>query len=122
MMRRNVYTTACTLLALLAAGSLQAADPPPLRHDPFVRPLSLLATSRSSLVPGSSGLSSDIELRGTMVGAQGSLADVAGRIMRPGESVDGLRLVRVFDDRAEFEFNGKRLTVYVRPRTESNDE
>lgn len=122
MMPRHICNLACALLALLAAGSVQAADPPPLRHDPFVRPHSLLASDSLSVAPGSFGSSSNIELRGTMVGAQGSLADVAGKIMRPGDSVGGLRLVRVFDDRAEFEFNGKRLMVYVRPRTENNDE
>jgi hypothetical protein len=120
MMRRMTISACCCLVLLVGAGA-HAAEPPPLRHNPFARPSTLISNGDPA-GPNAARLSNEIALRATMVGARSALADVGGKIIRPGESVNGLRLVRVFDDRAEFEVNGNRLIVYVRPATESDDE
>ena len=51
------------------------------------------------------------------------LANVGGRILKPGQSIEGLTLVKVYEDRAVFLYRGDRLTVYVKPPPgESDDE
>jgi hypothetical protein len=62
------------------------------------------------------------ELRATMVGLNNQLANVDGRILRPGDEVRGFTLLRIFEDRAVFSRGGKSVTVYVKPDMAEGDD
>ena len=109
---------------LLACGAVNALaeTPASLKHNPFARP-----PSNSSVIRGESSILSDspeptINLVATLVSSQGKLANVAGRIMRPGDEVEEIRLVEVYEDRAVFLQSGRNVTVYVKPKVEEEDE
>ena len=50
-----------------------------------------------------------------MVSTGDRLANVGGRVLRPGDEVSGSKLLRVYEDRAVFLSNGKEVTVHVKP-------
>ncbi len=106
--------------ALLIYGNCDA-EPLDLRHNPFARPPSAVTEpNRGERTP----LDSSIEpvVLATMVGSQNTLANVDGRILRPGDQIYGYTLVRVFENRAIFNRQGKRITVYVKPQLDEGDE
>ena len=79
-----------------------------------------MTISDDSGVPNSDGPAPVIELQATMVAANDRLANVAGRILRPGDEVQGFTLVRVYEDRAVFSRQGHRQTIYVKPHMAEN--
>ena len=117
------FTAGAGLLLLLASGLVAADDDPQeLRHNPFSRPPSegkaaAISDGRSSTVAAA-----DIDLRATMVATNDKLANIDGRIVRPGDEVQGYRLLQVFEDRVVISRGGRRLTMYVKPDVvETND-
>ncbi len=108
-------------VALLFGSSASANEPPTLRSNPFARPPSA-ATVPVLNEARSAGDPSGLDLRATMVGSRDNLANVAGKTLRPGDEFQGYTLVRVLEDRAVFSRAGKRLTVFVKPELEDNDE
>ena len=64
----------------------------------------------------------DLVLVATMVAANERLANLGGRVMRPGDEAFGHKLMQVFEDRAVFTRHGKRLTIYVKPDLVEEDE
>jgi len=114
-------------LILVAFGTLvlwtasSATEPPPLSHNPFTRPPSEVAAP-ARLPLQVDGSPAALELRATLVGSKRNLADVAGNVLRPGDEVQGYKLLQVFENRAVFERAGTRLTIYVKPELEENDE
>ena len=121
IMSRAMVSLICGLLACVA--SVMAAETPSsLTHNPFARP-----PSNSPLIRDQSSILNDtpeatIDLRATLVSTRGRLANVAGRIMRPGDEVQEIRLIEVYEDRAVFLQSGRKLTVYVKPKLEEDDE
>ncbi|MDJ0917715.1 MAG: hypothetical protein QNJ05_08120 [Woeseiaceae bacterium] len=110
------------LLFLILVAPATAADVAALRGNPFTRPPSAPPPG-STVIASTDGPAPQIDLQATMVGAGQGLANVAGRVMRPGQSIEGLTLVKVYEDRAVFLHNGERLTVYVKAHlNESEDE
>ena len=109
-----------TLLALLATAAL-AAEPTPLEHNPFSRPPSAVPRDVTPFI-AEDGTAQDIDLRVTMVASNDRLANVAGRTLRPGDEMQGYKLLRVYEDRAVFVRAGRRLTVYVKPDLVEDDE
>ena len=109
------------LLALMLSPLASADEPPTLKSNPFARPSSAVIAPTRSETP-LAGDSSGLELRATMVGSNGRLANVAGRTLRLGDDYLGYTLVQIFEDRAVFSREGRRLTVYVKPELEENDE
>ena len=101
-------------LTMLLITSLQAKEPAPLAHNPFARPPSAIIVEPRPAVAADGSIQA-IDLRATMVVANNGLANVGGRILRPGDDAGGYTLLQVFEDRAIFSHEGKRLTVYVRP-------
>ena len=97
------------------------AEPARLAHNPFSRP-----PSASPSPPGDGASRSRtpqvLDLRATMVATNTRLADVAGQILRPGDELNGYRLLQVFEDRAVFAIEGKHLTIYVKPELAEDDE
>ena len=119
----RIAAIAVTLsIALLAAPDAMAEEPPALEHNPFSRPPS----ERLAVALGPSGPVDDgiveIDLRATMASGSSTLANVDGRVIRPGDEVDGYLLLEVLEDRAVFQRGEKRLTVYVKPDLVEDDE
>jgi len=106
---------------LLQSSTIAAAEQPQLAHNPFARPPSEVAAPVRALMR-TDGSKQEIDLRATMVASKDKLANVAGKILRPGDEVQGYTLVRVYEDRAIFRREGNRLTVYVKPDLQKDDE
>lgn len=109
------------LILLIISSSPNAAEPPPIVHNPFSRPPSdvQIASPKQTLADGSIQA---LDLRATMVTATSGLANVSGRILRPGDESQGYVLLKVFEDRAIFIREGQRLTIYVKPPLVDDDE
>ncbi len=110
-----------SIVALLLGSSVSASEPPTLRGNPFARPPSVVTTPSLS-EPRVDGDPTGLELRATLVGLRDRLANVAGKTLRPGDEFQGYTLVQVLEDRAVFARAGKRLTVFVKPELEKDDE
>jgi len=108
-------------LLVLLFSFADAAEPPTLAHNPFSRPPSEVSVEfrEQAIVNGST---QELDLRATMVMPNSKLANVAGRTLRPGDEIQGYTLLQVFEDRAIFAREGKRLTVFVKPDPEDDDE
>lgn len=108
------------LLLVFTALPAQAAEPPPLKHNPFTRPPSRVVVE----VPrdATQRWTGELVVTATIVSSGGRSARVAGRVLEEGDEIHGYRLVRVHEDRAVFERNGDRQTVYVKPDREQDDE
>lgn len=120
-MNARIATSVLALLAMLSAENLHAEDPAALSHNPFDRPPSKV-TIDAGRPRAPDGSIQVINLQATMVVANSSLANVDGRILRPGDDIDGHTLLQVFEDRAIFSRDGKRVTVFVKPeRIETDD-
>ena len=111
-----------SLFLLLTGAAASAADVAALRGNPFTRPPSeALPVSTAIAVADDEVV--EVDLQATMVGAGKGLANVGGRILKPGQTIEGLILVKVYEDRAVFLHMGERLTVYVKSHlNESEDE
>lgn len=118
-------TCASILVIFMALVTLPAlaSDAPQLEHNPFARPAAA-AAARSGPGPVFSELTveASVLLNATLVSKDGGLANVAGRIIRPGDEVAGYRLLAVFEDRAIFVKGTKKTTVYVKPELMEDDE
>ncbi|MDJ0758522.1 MAG: hypothetical protein QNJ19_03945 [Woeseiaceae bacterium] len=111
-----------SLFVLLLGMSAAGADVAALKGNPFTRPPSAPPPG-STVIASIDGPVPQIDLQATMVAAGRGLANVGGRILRPGQSIEELTLVEVYEDRAVFLHRGDRLTVYVKPHlNESEDE
>jgi len=99
-----------------------AAEPPALAHNPFTRPPSERTVEQQAFTGDAQDAPTRLELRATMVALSDKLANVGGRTLRPGDEVQGYRLQRVFEDRAVFVRDGRKLTVYVKPDLVEEDE
>lgn len=120
-MNGRILKTTLLVLPLLSGASLEAKEPAPLANNPFSRPPSAVTReTRPSIA--ADGSIRQIDLRATMVAANSGLANVGGRILRPGDDTGAYRLLRVFEDRAIFLRDGKRLTVYVKPELIEDDD
>jgi hypothetical protein len=114
-------------LAMLAAAwpsLLLAADAPPeLSHNPFSRPSSEFIPVAREVVDEGEKAPETLPLLATMVGQVNRLANVGGRILKPGDDYQGYRLLRIHEDSVVFERRGENITVYVRtPVTEDRAE
>ena len=108
---------ATTVLLMLATWSvaLPAADgPPALSHNPFSRPPSEAMPVPRETRDGNDSAPESLPLQATMVGRVNSLANVGGRILKPGDDYQGYRLIAIHEDRAVFERGGQSKTVYVK--------
>jgi len=114
-------TPACLVLLLIAAASGQASENQRLRHNPFTRPDSVVAPAVESPAR-EADRAEDLELRATMVTSSSGLANVAGQVLRPGDEIDGYRLLKVFENRAIFVHNGTRKTVFVKHNAADENE
>ncbi len=122
MNRRISIPVASVGILLTASVSVLASEPPQLRHNPFARPPSEAIATRPLDFADDAATDSTIDLRATMVGTTGRLANVSGRTLRQGDEVNGFVLQHIHEDHAIFVRNGKRRTVYVKPDQVEDDE
>lgn len=118
-------TTALVCLMLSSAWSplLAATDEPPaLARNPFSRPPSEVPRVRDSVVERISGEGITLDLQATMISDMSRLANVAGRILRPGDEIEGYELIAVYEQYAVFRRNNEMMTVYVKPHLAEDDE
>ena len=115
---RIVATLACCWLSL----DVHAAEPPALENNPFSRPPSERLAIESPAAFDSDGADQPLELLATMVGGSNRLANVGGRVIRPGDEIFGYLLVQVNEDHAIFSRNGNRRTIYVKPDLLEDDD
>ena len=108
------------LVALLIRGNC-VAEPLELRHNPFVRPPSAVTVPDRD-ERGPQDPTARPVVHATLVASRNTLANVDGRILRPGDEIYGYTLVKVLENRAVFERQGNRVTVYVKPQLEENNE
>ena len=123
MKRRRQFHRACAgILVLVVFGTATAEEPQELRHNPFTRPSSERTIAEPDIGLNTSAGPFAIDLRATMVATNDKLANIGGRILRPGDDVQGYSLLQVFEDRAIFIREGKQLTIYVKPERMEDDE
>ena len=115
------FALAAGLMVLLVSGAF-ADEAPALQHNPFSRPPSARTVIDFAGASNAGAPGVGINLMATMVVANKGLANVGGRILRPGDEVDGYSLLQVYEDRAVFLRDGKRLTIYVKPELVAEDE
>lgn len=120
-MKTHMTKTGLVVLAALLGVSVAAQEPRQLRHNPFTRPPSESTRDIGETLLAD-GSVQPLDLKATMVASSDRLANVAGRILRPGDEVAGYTLLQVFEDRAIFSRAGKQLTIYVKPDLVKDDE
>ena len=108
------------LLIMLAALPAYASEPPPLKHNPFSRPPSRVVVEAPR--GGTPRWTGELVVTATIVSSTGRSARIAGRVLEEGDEIHGYRLVRVYEDRAVFDRDGNRQTVYVKPDRDQEDE
>lgn len=117
--------TVLTIMLLAVVSQPFAAmaedEPPALMHNPFSRPSSEARLENNSIVVSDSE-SGAPALKATMVGPTGGLANVAGRILEPGDEIEGFVLLSVHEDYVIFRKADKLMTVYVKPKAADDDE
>ncbi|MGB5579145.1 MAG: hypothetical protein WBM68_01150 [Woeseia sp.] len=121
MILRCIGALFATALVIAPAAGL-ADELPEIRQNPFARPSSVVIADEEPRSFAETGTRTSLDLRATMVSDQGSLANVAGKVVSPGETVQGFTLLRVHEDRAIFDYQGERVTIYVRPQSDENNE
>ena len=99
-----------------------AGGPPELSHNPFSRPPSEVIRTERSVIGRDDGEGVTLNLQATMIGNGSKLANVAGRILKPGDEIEGYLLVAVYEEYAVFRRDSETITVYVRPHLAEDDE
>ena len=112
------------VLALLCASYAAAAapEPPALEYNPFSRPPSQAIRAVRAPQASGSAPSSSMDLRATLVAHQERLANVGGKILKPGDEIEGFRLLAVFEDRAVFDYKGRPIVMFVRNPPDKADD
>ena len=100
--------------------ALAQDGPPALRNNPFSRPPSHVIVDERISPRTDEAVSTSLELQATMIGTVSRLANVGGRIIKPGDEIQGHRLVAVHERYAVFRRNGQDTTVYVKPQQVEN--
>lgn len=118
----TIHRMCLALLAAWVPAAIAAGEPPPLAHNPFSRPPSEKKNDDLGLVENNDGTGPTLALRATMVGPSRRLANVAGRVLKSGDEIQGYRLVEIHEDYAVFEKAGKAIIVYVKPQVTDDDE
>jgi len=118
-MRVSFLTFALSTLAW-SLTSVAADGPPQLRKNPFSRPPSNVTIDDRVSIRDDEVVSDSFELQATMIGTVNKLANVDGRILKPGDEIQGHVLVAIHERYAVFRRNGKDTTVYVKPQQVRN--
>lgn len=120
----NVSPTIISVFVMVHLSSpiIAADQPPALSHNPFSRPASNVTRTERSVAERDDGSRPTLDLQATMIGAMSRLANVAGRILKPGDEIEGYELIAVHEQYAVFRRNNEMMTVHVKPHLEDDDE
>jgi hypothetical protein len=99
-----------------------AGGPPELSHNPFSRPPSEVTRNERSAIERDDGDGITLDLQATMISNVSKLANVAGRILKPGDEIEGYLLVAIYEEYAVFRRDSQTITVYVKPHLAEDDE
>lgn len=114
-MRIVVLTLA--LLAVVWSPISSAQDgPPALQNNPFSRPPSNVFIDDRVSPRTAEAASDPLTLQATMIGTRSRFANVDGRILKPGDEIQGHVLVAIHERYAVFRRNGQNTTVFVKPQ------
>ena len=108
------------MLTVLLPAAVLAAGPPPLQNNPFSRPPAPVI--REEVRPEGDAKNTPLIVIATVVSNKAAFANIEGKVLRPGQEINGYLLKRVYEDRAIFERDGDELTVYVKPELDENDD
>jgi len=100
-----------SIVSLAFAG--EAGLPLKLGRDPFSHPVLVPIVAPVAVVKleNVDDWKSKIHLQATMVTSEWAIANVNGKLITPGESVEGYKLVKVMERKALFRKNGKEILV-----------
>lgn len=115
MNARHVQRLLFLGLVLHCPAPASSAEPPRIAHNPFSRPPSAVLDSVDIESTSLAEAPELIQLNATMVARGSQLANVEGQILRPGDDFKGYTLRFVYEDRAVFERGTRRITVFVKP-------
>jgi hypothetical protein len=110
------------LLTAIPERAASADGPPSLSNNPFARPPSEAIPVQREIRNGGDDTPAALPLLATMVSRVNRLANVGGRILKPGDDYQGYRLVLVHEQFAVFERDGNSTTVYVKPLLAEDDD
>lgn len=111
----------CVTMVLWPVLLVAADEPPRLSHNPFSRPSSEVVLVDNAVVENDDGSGLNIPLHATMVGSAKRLANVGGRVLKPGDDYRGYRLVAIHEQYVVFQREGRPITVYVKPLLAENE-
>ncbi len=117
---RIVALTFALLVSAWSPTSSAQDGPPTLQNNPFSRPPSNVFIDDRVSSRTAEAASDPLTLQATMIGTRSRLANVDGRILRPGDEIQGHVLVAIHERYAVFRRNGKDTTVYVKPQLVDN--
>lgn len=120
----SIKTASIAVLALAYFPSLVAAtdEPPALSHNPFSRPSSNETLDLGRAIDRDDRNGTSLDLQATMVGNVRKLANIAGRILQPGDEIDGYELTAVHERYAVLERDGRTTIIYVKPLVAEDDD
>lgn len=122
-MRTTIAAVVFWMLAATSPPSLAAKEEPPaLANNPFSRPPSEVLREERRITENNDGSGPTLALQATMVGRASRLANVDGRVLKPGDEIQGYVLIAIHEAYAVFERDGNPVTVYVKPHLAENDE
>ena len=106
---------AVLIFALLApAGAAGGEGPRPLRRNPFSHPDLNPPPPPPAAAAAAELRADDLDLRATLVAGKDSLANVNGTLLKPGQEIEGFRLVRVGEGESVFTKEGKTIVVTLK--------
>ncbi len=97
------------IAVFLLLSDADAADQA-LQRNPFNRPALLQGVARNSADDANDG---EMILRATLVAGENSTANINGKFIRIGETINGYKLVFVAEGKAVFQKDGSPVTLAV---------
>jgi len=122
----NMLSTGLATVVATVGASSAVWSAPPLRYDPFARPLLTTAVPKSVAAPGNPAGDAPAwnpNLIAVMVAGTHSMVNLDGTIVGIGQEMDGYRLVQVRDREATFARGKQRVVLKMETSTlRSNKE
>lgn len=116
----NILSPSLAAMITTMGACTAVCSAPPLRHDPFARPLLSAAVPKSVMAQGKAAVDTppwNPSLIAVMVAGDHSLANLEGTIVAIGQETDGYRLVQVRDREATFTRGKQRIVLKMEAST-----
>jgi hypothetical protein len=116
----NIHSSGLATLVTTMTACTAVCSAPPLRHDPFARPLLTATVPKNVVAQGDAAVDTSTwnpNLIAVMVAGDHSLVNLEGTIVAIGQEVDGYRLVQVRDREAIFTRGKQRVVLKMEAST-----